>query len=322
MSAVKVYIPRKIADEGIAYLLEQGYEVKLGSAQDEATMIREIADCDAVIIRLDRLTRAVIDAAPNLRVIARHGVGLDNIDVEYATEKGIWVTNGPLSNADAVAEHTLMLMLCLARKTSGFNSTEPEASFQTYQHNLGMEISGKTLGIIGYGRIGRRAAQIARCGFGMEVIAWSRHLAERGTEEGVRCAEGPEEILRQADFVSLHIPLTPKTRGCIGERELGMMKPSAYLINTAREELVDREALLLALESGAIAGAGIDFCADEQAMPYLNALIATGRVLVTPHSGSMTVDAMCRMAVHAAQGVHEVLSGGKPTWPVNQPASR
>ena len=125
----------------------------------------------------------------------------------------------------------------------------------------------------------------------------------------MRCAAGPEEILRQADFVSLHMPLTPETRGCIGKRELGMMKPSAYLINTAREELVERTALLTALESGAIAGAGIDFCADEPAMPYLEALIATGRVLVTPHSGSMTVDAMRRMALHAAQGVPGVQVG-------------
>ena len=138
---MKVYIPRRIADEGIAYLEERGYEVKLGSAQDEETMAREISDCDAVIVRLDRLTRRIIDAAPKLRVIARHGVGLDNIDVAYATEKGIWVTNGPLSNADAVAEHTLMLMLCLARRTGGFNDDEPARAFQRYQHNLGMEIT-------------------------------------------------------------------------------------------------------------------------------------------------------------------------------------
>lgn len=316
---MKVYIPRRIADEGIAYLEERGYEVKLGSAQDEETMAREISDCDAVIVRLDRLTRRIIDAAPNLRVIARHGVGLDNIDVAYATEKGIWVTNGPLSNADAVAEHTLMLMLCLARRTGGFNDDEPARAFQRYQHNLGMEITGKTLGIIGYGRIGARAAHIAHFGFGMRLVAWSPHIAGKKLEEGVTAAAGPEEVFSRADFVSLHMPLTPETRCSVGRRELSLMKPTAYLVNTAREELVDREALLEALRQGKIAGAGIDFCADDEAMPYLSALVATGRALVTPHSGSMTVDAMRRMALHAAQGVHEALSGQTPAWAVNRP---
>lgn len=316
---MKVYIPRRIAEEGLDYLRERGYEVKLGSAQDEETMIREIADCDAVIIRLDKLTAAVIDAAPKLKVIGRHGVGLDNIDVEHATQKGIWVTNGPLSNAGAVAEHTVMLMLCCARRTYGFNSLEPKEAFQTHQHNLGTEIFGKTLGIVGYGRIGRTVANIARLGFGMDVIATTPHIMDKPKEEGVRFTPDPMEVYEQADFVSLHMPATRETSRIVGKAELGRMKPGAYLINTAREELVDREALLFALAEGKIAGAGLDFCAEPEEMDYLKALIDTGRALVTPHSGSMTKDAMAKMAVHAAMGVHEVLSGGTPTWPVNRP---
>ena len=182
---MKVYIPRPIAKEGIDYLVSHGYEIKYGSAQDEATMTREISDCDAVIIRLDPVTRAMIDAAPNLKVIARHGVGLDNIDVDYASEKGIRVTNSPLSNTGAVAEHTIMFLLLLARKVRSFNEGDPAAAFQAYQHNLGTEVSGKTLGIIGYGRIGQQVARIASAGFGMPVIAWSRNLTGKPVIEKV-----------------------------------------------------------------------------------------------------------------------------------------
>ena len=316
---MKVYIPRRIADEGLSYLTERGYEVRLGSAQDEETMIREITDCDALIIRIDPVTKAVIDAAPRLRVIARHGVGLDNIDVAYATARGIWVTNSPLSNAGAVAEHTIMLMLLLARRVQPLNAMDPGAAFLAYQQRLGMEISGKTLGIIGYGRIGQQTARIVADGFGMRVLAWSRRMADKPRHPGVRFAETPEEIYRQADFVSLHMALNEQTRNFLGKDAFALMKPDAYLINTAREELVNREALLSALENGQIAGAGIDFCADDASLPYLRALVDTDKVLVTPHSGSMTKDAMKRMALHAAQGVHEVLSGQMPTWPVNEP---
>ncbi len=316
---MKVYIPRPIAKEGTDYLISHGYKIKYGSAQDEATMTREISDCDAVIIRLDPLTRAMIDAAPNLKVIARHGVGLDNIDVDYATEKGIWVTNGPLSNTGAVAEHTIMFLLLLARKVRSFNESDPASAFNDYQLNLGTEISGKTLGIIGYGRIGQQVARIASAGFGMPVIAWSRNLTDKPVIEKVHYASTPEEVYEQADFVSLHLSLNPRTKGFINTEALSRMKHNAFLINSAREELVDREALLTALTKDQIAGAAIDFAADEASLHYLQSLIATGKVIITPHSGSMTVDAMRKMALHAAQGVHEVLSRQVPTWSVNTP---
>ena len=279
-------------------------------------MKREIADCDALLVRMDRVTPALIDAAPRLRIIARHGVGTDNIDVGYAAKKGIWVATAALSNYNAVAEHTVMLMLCCAKRVRWMHGRSTEADYQEAQRSRGSELAGKTLGVIGLGRVGRRVSQIAHGGFGMKILAYDP-MAKDGGEDWIRLCESREELLEHSDFVTLHLPLTEETRGGIGGAELARMKRSAFLINAAREELVDRGALCRALREKSIAGAAIDFV--ERSEGEAAELLALPNVLVTPHSAALTEEAMHSMAMQAAEEIDRVLSGGKPRWPVCRP---
>jgi D-3-phosphoglycerate dehydrogenase len=314
----RVLLPQNVDEEGKRYLRERGYEIKMGSGYRVEDLCRDIVDCDALLARLAPVPAKVLESSSRLQVISRHGVGYDNVDVQRATELGIWVTYGPESNAGTVAEHALALILAAAKNVLAYDRELRRGVFRVRAHLFGTDLEGKRLGIAGLGRIGRALAARASAGLGMEVIACTRDFQEDALPPGVSRLCGWEELFRTADVVSLHLPLVPETRGCVGRRELEWMKPSALLVNTARGGLVDEIALAEALRGGIIAGAGLDVFFQEPPAPE-NPLLGLDNVVLTAHSAALTRECLVRMAVDAARGIDEVLSGRVPTWPVNRP---
>ncbi len=314
----KVLIPQKIMEFGEKYLEERGYEVIHGSACDEDTISREARDCDAILIRMAPITPKIIDSAPNLKVIARHGVGVDHIDINYAAQKGIWVVNAPTANYNAVAEHAMMFILECAKKARVVDICFRNKGADEAGKVLGEEISGKTLGVLGLGKIGMQLAKKAHLGFEMRVIGYDPYISKEKLPEYIELKEDINDIFRQADFVSIHMPLNATTRGLVNEDKIKMMKPSAYIINAARGEIIDEGALISAIQNKIIAGGAFDVL-NETPIQLIHPLLNHDNVIVTPHTAAVTYEAMKKMGLHAAQGIDEVLSGKKPTWPVNNP---
>jgi D-3-phosphoglycerate dehydrogenase len=313
-----VLIPQDVAEEGKRYLRERGYVIRMGSGIAADTLKKEVEECDAILVRTAPLTADVLRAAKKLRVIAKHGIGVDNIDVAAATERGIYVTYAPLSNAATVAEHTLGLMIALAKNLVRCDKACRSGDFTTRHTLPGMDLEGKTLGLIGLGRIGSMVAKKAALGLDMKVIGYDPHVAPEKVAAPVERTADREQVFRIADFISLHVPATPETKKIVGKREFALMKPTAYLINASRGEVVDEAALVEALQRNEIAGAGLDVF--EQEPPSAdNPLFRLESVIVTPHNAALTREATTRMALHAAIGIDEVLSGKKPSWPINAP---
>jgi D-3-phosphoglycerate dehydrogenase len=312
-----IYLPQDVAAAGKDFLLSHGYELRIGATIEEATLCHDIVGCDAVLARNPKITRAVLQAEAKLKVVARHGVGVDTVDVEAATEMGIWVTNAPFSNSETVAEHVLLSMLALARHLLTHDRELRRGNFEIRNQRRGHDLAGKTLGILGLGRIGSLVARKAVLGLGMKVITATR--TPRVVEEWVERVETREEVFRRSDFLSLLLPSTPETYHSVSAQELGWMKPTAYLINTGRGDVIEEAALVAALRSGGIAGAALDVFEEEPPSPE-NPLFSLDNVIVTPHSAALTMEAMERMSLHAAQGIHDVLTGKRPQWPVNEPA--
>lgn len=310
-----IYIPRQIAQEGMEYLQEHGFTCKLGTALDEETLAREIVGCDGMLLRTAHATRRVLAAEPRLKIVARHGVGLDIIDVATATELGIQVTNTPLSNGLSVAEMAIGGMLAVARKILPLNAAAKRGDFFYKNHCQGTELSGKTLGLAGFGNIGGHVARIAALGFGMNVIVYKGHMEGKPIPSYVRLVDW-EELFRTSDFVSVHIPLRPENVGLIGAAEFRMMKPSAYFINTARGKVTREPELVEALKSHEIAGAFLDVFASEP-MTADDPLLHLDNVVATPHCGASTDEALIRSAVYAAQELDRFFHGGQVQWPVN-----
>ena len=313
--AYKVLIPQDITDPGKSYLRERGYEVVIGTGTDEQTIQREVSGCDAILVRTASITRAVMEAAPALKVIGRHGIGVDNIDMEAAHQRGVTVTFAPTSNANSVAEHTMMLLLECARNACAVaEEFRGKGDFEVRNRLKGVDLEGKTLGLIGLGRIGRLVARKAAHGFAMSVIGYDPFVKEEDAPAEMAVAASVEEVLEKADFVSLHMPATKDTKGSFGIKQFSMMKPSAFFINAARGEIVREDELIQALNEGVIRGAALDVFVKEP--PDVdNPLLSMPNVIATPHNAALTREAMDRMGLHAAIGIDEVLSGKAPTWP-------
>ncbi|MGE5613021.1 MAG: hydroxyacid dehydrogenase [Bacillota bacterium] len=317
----KVLIPQKIMEFGEQYLKERGYEVIRGSADDEDTISKEARDCEAILIRMAPITPKIIDAAPKLKVIARHGVGVDHIDINYAAQKGIWVVNAPTSNFNAVAEQVMLFILGCAKKSRAIDICFRERGANEAGKILGEEVYSKTLGILGLGRIGMQLAKKAYHGFEMRVIGYDPYIPKENLPEYIELKEDINDIFREADFVSIHMPLNNFTRGLVSEDKIKIMKPSAYLINTARGEIVDEKALISAIQNKVIAGGAFDVL-NETPIQLTHPLLKHDNVIITPHTAAVTYEAMKKMGLYAAQGIDEVLSGKKPSWPVNNPVFR
>ena len=261
-----------------------------------------IKGVDGLIVGKDIVDRPALEAADSLRVICMHGVGLDAIDVESARSKGIVVTNLPGSNADSVAELTCAFIFCLARSIVTADAVTRSGKWERF---IGTEVSGKVLGLIGLGHIGKAVAIRAR-GLGMNVIAYDPVKdMEFALRHGVIYKDF-EDVIREADFLSLHLPHLPETFHLIGSEELSKMKRTAYLINTSRGGIVDERALCAALEQGTIAGAGLDVF-EQEPLPPDHPLLRLGNCIVTPHMGARTKDCLRRLDLEAVGKVLDVL---------------
>jgi len=275
----------------------------------EERLLNEIAQrpTHAVLMRgSPPFTGAVLDAAPALRVIAKHGVGVDSVDVEAATKRGILVMVAGDANAPAVAEMTMAFVLALSRELQRFDAVVRSGKWDR-ERDHGTELRGRTLGLVGFGRIGSRVAELARC-FGVHVIAFSRSSVSIDAKLA-RKAESLESLLAESDIVSLHCPLDSTTRGMMDRRAFSLMKSGALFINTARGALVDEAALAEALTSGHLRGAALDTLVDEPPAPG-NPLLSAPNLILTPHNAGVTFSAVERMGENAAENIVAVLTGG------------
>jgi len=316
---VKVLVKEKIADSGVE-LLRANFDVDLGTEMSEQELHEAIGGYDAILVRsATKLTPELIERAARLKVIGRAGTGVDNVDIPAATRHGIVVANAPESNSVAAAEHTLALMLALCRNVPQAHGTLIGGAWERPKFK-GTELYGKTLGVVGFGRIGQLVAKRARS-FEMEILAFDKFVsAERFRDLGVEGAESLEDLLGRADIVSLHVPKTPDTVGLIDAGAIAAMKGGARLVNCARGELVDLEALLAGLESGKLAGAALDVFPSE---PFTDhPLLSRGDVVVTPHLGASTAEAQDRAGIVTAEQVTAALTGGVVTNAVNIAAVR
>jgi D-3-phosphoglycerate dehydrogenase len=316
---VKVLVKEKIADAGVD-LLRQDFDVDLGLEMSDQELMQSIGAYDAILIRsATKLTADLIERADNLKVIGRAGTGVDNVDIPAATRRGIVVANAPESNSIAAAEHTLALALALFRNVPRADASLGEGRWDRASFK-GAELYGKTLGVIGFGRIGQLVARRAQA-FEMEVVAFDKFVsAERFRELGVDGVSELEELYARADVITLHVPKTPETLNLIDAEAIVAMKDGVRIVNCARGELVDLDALLAGLESGKVAGAALDVFPSE---PFTeHAVLSRPDAVVTPHLGASTAEAQDRAGIVTAEQVIAALSGGVVTNAVNIAAVR
>ena len=312
---MKVLVTSRLPEEVLA-LIAREHQVESYDADppmERQKLLQSVADKEGLLCTItDRIDAEVLQRAPALKVIANYGVGFEHLDLAAATRRGIPVTNTPGVLTNATADLAWALILATARRVVAGDRRVREGKFQYWAPLLflGQEVSGKTLGIIGMGRIGQAVARRA-AGFDMKIIYHSRTRLAPAAEEELKATAVPfKTLLQEADFVTLHVPLTPQTRHLIGSRELALMKPTAYLINTARGPVVDEAALVTALRQGRIQGAGLDVYENEpQLFPGLAGL---DNAVLLPHLGSATVETRTRMAVMAAKNLLAGLRGDPP----------
>ena len=313
----KVLLVEKI-DQRAVDLLSQVAEITYGRAFDEATLMDQAREVDGIVLRAQgKATRRLMENAPRLKVAARHGVGVDNIDVEAATDLGIQVVNTPLANMESVAEHAFGILLDLSKVICKVDRGLRKGVWREKSEFNGTEARGKTLGIVGAGRVGARVAEIGIKGFDMKVLYRDVVSNPRLDALGARRCE-LDELLSQSDYVSLHVPLLPETDHLIGRRELALMKPTAFLLNISRGQVVDQEPLVEALKAGRIAGAGLDVF-EVEPLPPDNPFKDMDNVIITPHMASHTREGLLAMAM-VVKDVIAVLEGRPPEFPVNHPA--
>ena len=306
----RVYVDGPIHDEALG-MLRSATEV----VPEAVEMGAALPDVHAVLLRTASLDAKAIERARYLRVIARHGVGVDNVAVDAAARRGIPVLITPQANLRSVAEHVFALALAVSRNLIRADRTVRDGRFASRDRLLGRELFGTTLGVIGLGRIGGEVAGMATRGFGMRVLGYDPWLpTHRIRERGAEPAETLPDLLRACDLVTVHVPLSRETRGLLGRRELASMRPGSLLVQTSRGGVVDEDALVDALRSGHLAGAGIDVYKTEPP-PQDHPFFSMEQVVLTPHTAALTEQAMRRMAVDAAQGILDVLGGADPYDP-------
>jgi D-3-phosphoglycerate dehydrogenase len=303
---VRVLVTESLSEAGLE-LLRRDFQVDLRPELASGGLVEAIAPYDALVVRSQTKVDAdVIAAGENLKVVARAGIGLDNVDVEAATRRGVMVVNAPQSNIVSAAEHTVALLLAQARNIPLANRDLKAGRWERSAFK-GVELQGKTLGVVGLGRVGALVA--GRCAaFGMRIIAFDPYVPkERAKEIGIELMPTLEALLVQADFITIHLPRTPDTEGLIGARELALVKEGARLVNTARGGIVDEQALAKALEEGQVAGAALDVFAIEPTTE--SPLFAFDQVVVTPHLGASTAEAQDKAGASVAEMVRLALSG-------------
>jgi D-3-phosphoglycerate dehydrogenase len=312
----KVLVAEKLADSGVQMLRDR-FDVDLGHEWSRDELLEKIGDYHAILIRsATQLDAELLGRAGNLKVIGRAGVGVDNVDVPEATKRGIIVANAPQSNVVTAAEHTVAMLMALARNIPQAHGSLTSGKWERSKFG-GVEVYGKTIGILGFGRIGQLVAARAK-GFDMRVLAFDPYVsAERFKELGVEKAESSDDIYATADFITIHLPVTPDTRGWLDAEAFAKMKDGVRVINVARGELVVDEDLVAAVQSGKVGGAALDVFPSEPITEH--PLFGHPNVVVTPHLGASTTEAQDRAGVQTAEQVVAALTGGSVTTAVNIP---
>lgn len=315
----KIYVTRRIPESGINKLEEKGYEIDI-NPEDRVLSKEEVIEAlkrkpyDAVLCLLtDKIDGEVFDAAPNAKIFANYAVGYNNIDVEAAKEKGIMISNTPGVLTETVAEYTFSLMLSIAHRVVEADKFTRAGKYEGWAPMLmlGTDLSNKTLGVVGLGRIGSRVAYHAVKGFGMKAIYYDIKRNEDFEKEcGAEFRDSVDDVLKEADFVSVHVPLLESTVHLINKERLEIMKPSAYLINTSRGPVIDEKALVEALKNKTIKGAAIDVYENEPELAP--GLAELDNVIITPHIASATEETRSKMSDLAAENIIAALEGGTP----------
>jgi D-3-phosphoglycerate dehydrogenase len=313
----KVLVSDPIAKEGID-LLQKHFEVDVKTGLEKEELIKIIGDYDALAVRSEtKVTADVLEAAKNLKIIGRAGVGVDNIDVPVATQKGILVVNSPAGNTMAAAELTMALMLSLSRNIPQGHNSLRSGEWKRSKF-VGNELYGKILGVYGLGKIGSAVAKRAQA-FEMEVIGHDPFVSEDyAAKIGIELVP-MEELLKRSDYITLHVPATKDTKGSIGAKQIAMMKPGVRLINVARGGIVDESALAKAVEEGKVAGIAFDVY-EQEPPPADNPLLKLDKAITTPHLGASTEEAQVNVAVDVAEQMIDVLNGRPARSAVNMPA--
>jgi D-3-phosphoglycerate dehydrogenase len=315
---VRVLVTEPLAERGLELLGEE-FEVQVRTDLALEGLAGAVEPYDALVVRSQtRVDAPVIEAGSNLKVIARAGIGLDNVDVEAATRRGVMVVNAPQSNILSAAEHTMALLLALARNLPQANQALRSGAWERERFQ-GVELHGKTLGVIGLGRVGTMVAQRALA-FGMRIVSYDPYVSkERARQMGIELMPDLGALLVQADFVTIHLPRTPDTEGLLGERELALMKEGARLVNTARGGILDEAALERSLRQGHLGGAALDVFADEPVTEH--PLFGLDNVVVTPHLGAATAEAQDKAGAAIAEMVRLALRGDYVPYAVNVAAA-
>ena len=309
----------KMFDSGLDILREAG-DLRMASSLEPAILHREIADADALVIRTaGTIDAALMDAAPRLRVIGRHGVGYDQVDVPAATARGIQVVYTPGANTEAVAQHTIAFMIGLSKHFPQLMKSLIDVRYNDRTKYVGRDLTGRTIGIVGFGRIGRRVGELAKVAFGMNVL----YADVVAAPEEIEAKAGARQVdlsllLMASEYVTLHVPLDDSTRRLIDRESRLKMRPGAILINTCRGPVVDELAVAEALDAKRLWGYGADVY-DIEPPPADHPLIGRSDVMLTPHSAAQTVESLTNMANGVAEDVVGVLQGRPPLNPVNDP---
>jgi D-3-phosphoglycerate dehydrogenase len=298
-----------------AVLAEVGARLLLAQTGSEDELLSLVPQAEGILTCFKKVSAAVIRAGGKLQVVGRYGIGVDNIAVDEATRLGIPVTNVPAYCLDEVAEHALALLLACARKVSRYNAAVHEGDWALPTGMPIFRVRGQTLGIIGFGKIGQTLADKARA-FGLHILAYDPYIGDDAIRQREAEPSSLDALLERADFVSLHTPLVPETRGLLNADRLRRLKPTAYVINTARGGLIVTDALVQALQAGWIAGAALDVF-DPEPLPPDHPLLALPNVIVTPHVAFYSEESVLELETQAARNVADILSGRRPSSVVN-----
>ena len=313
----KILLPQEIMSEGRKLLEDAGHTIIEGRGFETEDVLADMKEYqpDAMIVRITPITREVIESNPNLKVIVRHGAGFDALDVKACHDNGVQALYAPVANSTSVAETAILLMLECSRNVTVLHKTWVTDFYKAKLKVRKNTLSGKTLGIIGCGNIGSRVATRALA-MEMNVLCYDPFKPAKDFPDGVEVVRDINRIFTESDYVSVHTPNTPLTHNMINKETLAMMKPTAFLINTARGGCVDEDALYEACKDGTICGAGLDAIKQEPVDPNLP-LLSLDNVIIYPHIGGNTTEAAHRASYFAAMGVQEVYEGKTPTWPIH-----
>lgn len=317
MKKKKILLSQKINPTGMA-LLEGKYEVLTAPDCSTETMLSMCKDVHAIILRTtSAVDRKVIEAAENLEIISRTGAGVDNVDIEAATERKILVCNLPRANNLSVCEHAISLIMTCAKQLEYMEEEVRHGNWKARNAGTPVEIEGKVLGIIGMGHIGSLVAKKCHDGLGMKILAYDPYVVKKFKDCDYRFCDNLEELFKESDFITLHCPNIPETKGMVTRELLFSMKPDAYIINTARGGVIDEKALIDALKENRIAGAGLDVF-EKEPPDADNPLLYMQNVVVSPHSAALTREATIRMSFEAAEAVDDYFSGKIPKYIYNK----